>query len=291
MAHTPKNLRTTRFRLGQPPRLTLCVVADFHDGDPAPVLEAVSRARPDLILLPGDTLERNDPAKSPVTREEMLRWRGLNARQIRVERFLNRLDGAAAALTGGRRPQSDSGLLLIEGLVRIAPTVLSVGNHEWYFEAEDLRRIRGAGALLLDNADTELTVRGRRLRVGGLSTRYDLAWLETFAAKDGEKILLCHHPEHYPRLLEGRAAEAFSLILSGHMHGGQWRLFGRPLYGPGIGLFPDYALGCYDGRLVVSAGVTNSTSLPRLFNPCEIVVVEWGPSGPQDAGAEDKKAR
>lgn len=267
---------TKRYRLGSEPFLRIAVVSDFHDGDWESALAAVRKEAPDLILMPGDTIERNDPERCPDTQRELQRWRGMSAWRIFMERALNLADDLAG---GGRRRRlehRDSGLLLIEGLAERAPVFVSVGNHEWYFEEEDLKRIEACGAKLLDNADTEAVAAGRKLRIGGLSTRYDLDWLRRFAAKDGEKILLCHHPELYPRLIRDEMGERFSLIVSGHVHGGQWRIFGRPLYGPGIGFFPKYGYGCFDGRLVVSAGMTNSTAFPRLWNPCELVIVELG---------------
>ncbi len=67
------------------------------------------------------------------------------------------------------------------------------------------------------------------------------------------------------------------LIFSGHAHGGQWRIpfTNKGVYAPGQGLFPEYCQGVYDGRLVVSAGLSNTTWIPRFFNPREIVVVEF----------------
>ena len=62
-----------------------------------------------------------------------------------------------------------------------------------------------------------------------------------------------------------------SLVLSGHAHGGQVRLFGRGLYAPGQGLLPRYTEGVHFRRLAVSRGLSNTQLVPRLFNPPEIV--------------------
>ena len=65
------------------------------------------------------------------------------------------------------------------------------------------------------------------------------------------------------------------LFLSGHCHGGQIRVCGRGIFAPGQGLFPRYHHGVYEGRLVVSAGCSNTASIPRWGNEPEVVVVRF----------------
>ena len=102
----------------------------------------------------------------------------------------------------------------------------------------------------------------------------NLDWLDSFEHSGMFRILLCHHPEYWPRYLRKRSID---LVLSGHAHGGQIRLFGRGLYAPGQGIFPRYTSSVHEGRLVVSRGLANTTVIPRLFNPPEIVYVELSP--------------
>ena len=97
-----------------------------------------------------------------------------------------------------------------------------------------------------------------------------LDWLDAFCAEPGFHVLLCHHPEYYPRYLRARGIE---LILSGHAHGGQIRLFGQGLFSPGQGIFPKLTSGVTDGRLVVSRGLANCQIVPRLFNPPVLVYI------------------
>jgi predicted MPP superfamily phosphohydrolase len=103
----------------------------------------------------------------------------------------------------------------------------------------------------------------------------DTTWLTAFSATPGYHILLCHHPEYFPRI-----PESIELVLSGHAHGGQWRLYNPfkrqwiGVFAPGQGLWPRWTKGVYEGRLVVSAGLSNTVSVPRLFNPTEIVYIE-----------------
>ena len=73
------------------------------------------------------------------------------------------------------------------------------------------------------------------------------------------------------------------LVLSGHAHGGQMRLFGHGLYAPGQGWLPEFTSGMYkgeNGSLVISRGLANTASpVPRIFNEQEIVYVEVGKDG------------
>ena len=46
----------------------------------------------------------------------------------------------------------------------------------------------------------------------------DLSWLDAYTNSPGCHILLCHHPEYYPRI-----PDSIDWILSAHAHGGQWR--------------------------------------------------------------------
>jgi predicted MPP superfamily phosphohydrolase len=99
--------------------------------------------------------------------------------------------------------------------------------------------------------------------------------LDAFSSVEGFKLLLCHHPEYYPRYIRERDID---LTLSGHAHGGQWQIVGRGIFAPGQGLFPRYTGGVYEGRLVVSRGLTNTVSVPRFGNPTELVRIHLLPT-------------
>ncbi len=240
------------------------VVADLHDR-PSPKLLPILRAeKPDLILVPGDLCE-------PLTEARM-----------------NRSD-----LPPPERP----GLSVLAELAAIAPTFYSFGNHEIggchgaiyraKLAGEELpppviaekwaAMIRASGATLLDEGYTVWN----GITLGGLGSALlrpnwipDLGWLDDFCAAPGYKLLLCHHPEYFDRYLRPYPID---LTVSGHAHGGQWRLFGRGIYAPDQHLFPKYTSGVHEGRLVISRGVANSTpAIPRFFNPCEVVMIEVG---------------
>lgn len=92
-------------------------------------------------------------------------------------------------------------------------------------------------------------------------------------------VLLSHRPEafaEYERL-------EFDLVLSGHAHGGQIRLpIIGPLYAPDQGWRPPLATGMHrrgGTSLVVSRGLGNSTMPIRVLNRPELVVVRLRKAG------------
>ena len=86
-------------------------------------------------------------------------------------------------------------------------------------------------------------------------------------------MLLAHHPER----IEDYARTGVDLVLSGHAHGGQIRLFDHGLYSPDQGILPRYTSGiyvCKNTKLYVSRGAGNHSFLPpRIFNRPEIDLI------------------
>lgn len=246
------------------PAMTLALVADLHEHDPEPVLRLLRQAQPDLICVAGDTLERHARGSDPRHRKAS-----------RHKQLLLTIAGAVHDFIywiAGSREKGDpaNGRRFLEEAGTIAPVFMGLGNHEWYLTETDLETMRAAHVTLLDNRDCQW----RGIRLGGLSPDADEAWLAEYQRKAGYKILLCHHPEYYEKYALG----GFDLVLSGHAHGGQWRICGRGVLAPDQGLFPKYSHGVYDGKFVVSAGCANTTAFPRLGNPCEVVLVRICPS-------------
>lgn len=289
--------------------MRIAVLADFHNGSPEAVLRVVRADVPDIIMIPGD-------------------------------------------LMGGYYPKDDllmteycsSVLPLLRDCTRLAPTYVSLGNHECVLCDEDLALIRSTGAVLLDNSWVKLTNTKRPLVIGGLTSGHmmdyrkfreeylrernltgdtctcphakkgedcetDLRrpdgqehgrnalryprrnrtedpgklpavtdWLSDFEKEDGFKILLSHHPEYWEMREPVLRDRNIDLVLSGHAHGGQWNIFGRGVYAPGQGFWPEYTSGEFEGphgRMIVSRGMTNSSwPVPRIGNPCEILYIE-----------------
>ena len=156
---------------------------------------------------------------------------------------------------------------------KLCPVYTALGNHETI--TKDVReKVVEMGGILLDNT----FVNADGLVIGGLTSgdfyedglpRLDM--LDSFCTEKGYKILLCHHPEYYKKYLKDKSID---LILSGHAHGGQWRIFGRGIYAPGQGLFPKYTSGMYDGKLIVGRGLGNMVKVPRINNSTEIILLK-----------------
>ena len=228
------------------------VVADLHGQPSEELYKALIAEKPDVILCPGDLAtvgEYYDHLIDPERREKRLKTQ----------------DGALSFLSKA---------------VNIAPVFYSRGNHEWGIDDVYRESVKATGAVLLENE----WVKFRDVWIGGQNSARcgavyrdgkeimekkrspDIEWLKN--SPDGFKILLCHHPEYYPLI-----KDCANCVVAGHAHGGHWRFFGRGVFAPGQGIWPYYSKGMYD-KMIVSAGLANTTWVPRLFNPTELVIVE-----------------
>lgn len=231
----------------------LLILADLHQQVRFEYADQWLALSPTAILIPGDFLE----------------WR---------ERILGR----------------ERALALLRRLSDACPTFYSLGNHELGLRGSHLplgagettpvhqeramhfaKDIAECGAQLLCND----YVRLRSLCIGGLTpagdTLLDTAWMGDMASEDGFRLLLCHHPEYYEPYVR---TYVLDLTVSGHAHGGQWRVFDRGVYAPGQGLFPRYTSGFYDNdRLLVSRGLSERMPFPRLFNRRQAILLTLTP--------------
>lgn len=155
------------------------------------------------------------------------------------------------------------------------PTFYALGNHEAAYSGDIRQKIKSLGAVLLDND----FINFKGVNIGGVtsgsfyySTNFkpNTAFLTDFSAAKSYKLLICHHPEYYNKYIKKLPID---LTLSGHAHGGQWRFFGRGVFSPGQGLLPKYTSGIYDGRLIVSRGLGNLYSVPRINNKPQILII------------------
>ena len=226
----------------------LAVISDLHGRsfgeDNADLIAAVQAANPDLIALIGDIADE----------------------------------------------RTDLSILtpLCEGLVDIAPCFYVTGNHEWRGgEAERIcADMEARGVTLLRGDAVDLTAQnGQTIQVCGVDDPE--AGMEGQLQQAGGQVepgkfslLLAHRPEGIEAYLE----YPFDLVVSGHAHGGQWRIPGilNGLIAPNQGLFPEYAGGQYDlenATLIVSRGLAReSTRVPRIFNRPEVVVIDLTPA-------------
>lgn len=164
------------------------------------------------------------------------------------------------------------------------PCYYVVGNHEVYTgETDKLKALAAeAGVTVLSGETAYIDVNGQRISISGVDDpnmgqvewEYQLKLTDT--RRDGFSLLISHRPE----AVEEYNKYGFDLILSGHAHGGQWRIPGilNGLVAPNQGLFPKYAGGEYqlqNGTMIVSRGLERNW-IPRYFNPPELVVIRVG---------------
>ena len=182
---------------------------------------------------------------------------------------------------------------LTERLVRIAPTYYITGNHEARIpEALDelTENFNKLGVHILRNSAEEINYNGGVIQIIGVDDP-DFIAPEKNAFQNSEEmlniignlknndeytILLSHRREIFDTYQEA----GVDLVLSGHAHGGQFRLpFLGALYAPSEGLFPKHAEGMQtEGNMtmVVSRGLGQSVIPFRINNSPELVTVKLG---------------
>ena len=229
----------------------LALLTDLHSCDygegQRELLDAVEEQDPDLVLLGGDIVD-----------------------------------------DGPEMPE-ERALATVEALAERWPTYYVTGNHEYRTgRAEEIKELlAGRGAVVLEGTCALVTVGEQTLQICGVddpavgAAVWQSQLEDVTVALEGDvcSILISHRPER----VADYTGRGFDLVLSGHAHGGQWRipLLGVGLIAPNQGLFPRYAGGTYDlegTTLVVSRGLAReSTRIPRLYNPPEVVVVDLVP--------------
>lgn len=169
-------------------------MTDLHNCPHTNLLRLLKQQNPDAILCAGDILERHDESITEWTGAKMDSVINSIGKQNAMEKFMWLLDRLTERTGRATHEDKDTAIEFLKELPSIAPTFYSVGNHEWYFLQSDFNTFAEEDITLLDNADCVVNVAEHELRIGGLSTRYDLDWLRAFSQKDGYKILMCHHP-------------------------------------------------------------------------------------------------
>lgn len=181
-------------------------------------------------------------------------------------------------------------LAFAEEAVLIAPCYYVTGNHEArvseYGELETGLEI--VGVSVLDDERIELALSGESITLLGIddpsfTTDYlfgdadsvvSSKLAELTAEGDGFSVLLSHRPELFGTYVDG----GMNLVLSGHAHGGQFRLpFVGGLVAPNQGLFPKYDAGLYaedSTNMIVSRGIGNSLLPFRFNNRPEVILIE-----------------
>lgn len=213
------------------------------------------------------------------------------------EKLLAMLRGAdpdMIAITGdlidSRNTDIEVALQFIREAVKIAPCYYVTGNHEARVnEYGELKAgMEAAGVTVLVDAKTEISLEGEAITLIGVNDpSYQTDYLfgdsetvmntkleELHTEQDRLTILLSHRPE----LFDTYADHSIDLVLSGHAHGGQFRLpFIGGLVAPNQGLLPEYDAGIYtegNTNMLVSRGIGNSILPFRINNRPEVILIE-----------------
>ncbi len=189
----------------------------------------------------------------------------------------------------------DRAVQFVNEIVKICPVYYVTGNHEYWLEKSEydelMSGLADAGVVILDNQVVEISRGDAKFRLVGLDDRSlsdgtlgtllkDQAGQKEETADNensGEKeltVVLAHEPQYLARY----ASAGVDLVLSGHAHGGQFRLpFVGGIVAPDQGFLPEYTAGEYymnGTEMIVSRGLGNSVIPVRLFNYPEIVCVD-----------------
>lgn len=207
-----------------------------------------------------------------------------------MKNLINAVDAAEPdiiVLTGDifdNRTDNKNSDTLLKAIAKKYPCYYVSGNHEYWGNMWDTfsRRAESFGVTVLQGEKVDID----GITICGASAKSDIGDSVKVCADNADtdsfNVLLAHFPENIDFY---RSFGKFDLVLSGHAHGGQWRLppFINGLYAPGQGLFPKYAGGRYDfddTTFIVSRGLSRTMEhFPRIFNNPELVVIDILPEG------------
>lgn len=174
----------------------------------------------------------------------------------------------------------DRAVQFVNEIVKICPVYYVTGNHEYWLEKSEydelMSGLADAGVVIMDNQVVEISRGDAKFRLVGLDDRsLSDGTLGTLLNDEREfTVVLAHEPQYLARY----AGTGVDLVLSGHAHGGQFRLpFVGGIVAPDQGFLPEYTAGEYymnGTEMIVSRGLGNSVIPVRLFNYPEIVCVE-----------------
>ena len=186
----------------------------------------------------------------------------------------------------------------VKQLPEICPVYYANGNHEQRMkeipENYDLpyeeykKQLVEAGVKFLENDSVSFEWDDKKVKLTGLEIPLGcyLHWhkddvkVEEIVERIGKKedcyeILMAHNPSFVDKYIE----RGVNLILSGHLHGGIVRIPGVVgAISPSFEIFPKYSGDHYqkDGTdIVVSKGLGTHTFNIRLFNPAELIVLNF----------------
>lgn len=174
----------------------------------------------------------------------------------------------------------DRAVQFVDEIVKICQVYYVTGNHEYWLEKSEYDELMdgliGAGVVILDDQVVEISRGDAKFRLVGLDDKsLTDGTLEALLSDEKEfTVVLAHEPQYLVRY----ASSGVDLVLSGHAHGGQFRLpFVGGIVAPDQGFLPEYTAGEYymnGTEMIVSRGLGNSVIPVRLFNFPEIVCVD-----------------
>lgn len=234
-----KNVKINSNKLSNSLKITQ--ISDFHSNsliDLEKMAEEIERFNPNFIVLTGDIIDYKDIELNTV---------------FKLFKTIAKLDKEIYFIHGNHET-----------------------NHRLYTELRaEMERLEIN--ILEDNSIT-IGVNDEKINLTGLKSYSKARFNEETnkyqqAIKDLKldyyNILLIHSPNNIESLIN----EKQDLVLSGHTHGGQFRL---PIIGsiiaPGQGLFPKYDKGTFkinNATLYIDSGLGNSVAPLRFFNPVQ----------------------
>ncbi len=181
--------------------------------------------------------------------------------------------------------------IFIKNISSKYPCYYVTGNHEYWSNRIDemLEKLKSYNVKTLDGKTETIRIGNQEVSLSGIddpdaenyTDKGEVFYSQLEEVKKNKNsdlftVLLAHRPSYIESYLEYN----FDLVLSGHAHGGQWRIpfLLNGLVAPDEGWFPKYAGGQYifdNGQMIVSRGLAReSTRVPRIFNRPELVIVE-----------------
>ncbi|EOT44379.1 hypothetical protein I568_01033 [Enterococcus columbae DSM 7374 = ATCC 51263] len=192
-------------------------------------------------------------------------------------------------LVDSKRLDIDVAITLVQKLMKIAPCYYVTGNHEaWIGQrfSELERKLLDEKVEVLRDRVIQLEKDQQSIQIAGvddpdfadrdcsIQSSVLLSKIKDLKLSDEYCVLLSHRPE----LFDTYVSEYVDMVLSGHAHGGQFRLpFVGGIIAPNQGLFPKYDAGIYTKEqttMIVSRGIGNSVIPVRFNNRPEVEMIE-----------------
>ena len=243
-----KKLRIRRFtiksrKLSDIP-IKIMVISDMHMRADRQILTAVKSEKPDIIALCGDVLDERQSTDK------------------KYEKMIG----------------------LLRELKACAPIYSVCGNHDLRADCCEkyMSDIEKIGIVTLENRAEYYIKNGVSFCISGIADPMTRSRDKSFSVddsifigSDGDYKLMLYHRATF----SDKIAATFKpdLLLTGHVHGGQWRIpFWRGILSPERSFFPKYEGGMYrenETHIAVCRGSGSAPFLPRIFNPPEVMLL------------------